>query len=179
MRKVFLALLKKKIFYWGEGFAWGGLAKLGCFRFFDQLWRQSHGPKFWRKLFLETTQSPASIEPLLNLLACLEPKLWPKNPILPPKSENAWVSHWRLAITSDNSPPEDASELYEPSKDSWSLLVCTKKHFRFGFGVFGGWDLKKSSLDFFQLFLYDVIASTKGQNFGSKFGWILGWNMKL
>jgi len=26
-------------FDWGEGFAWGGLAKLGCFRFFDQLWR--------------------------------------------------------------------------------------------------------------------------------------------
>jgi len=29
------------------------------------------------------------------------------------------------------------------------------------------------------LFHYDVIASTKGQNFGSKFGFILGWIMKL
>jgi len=29
------------------------------------------------------------------------------------------------------------------------------------------------------LFHYDVITSTKGQNFGSKFGCILGWNMKL
>jgi len=29
------------------------------------------------------------------------------------------------------------------------------------------------------LFHYDVIAFTKGQIFGSKFGWILGWNMKL
>jgi len=29
------------------------------------------------------------------------------------------------------------------------------------------------------LFLYEVIASAKGQNFGSEFGWILGWNMKL
>ena len=161
--------------------------KVGVFSFF---WptltgpgRQFHRPKFWRKLYSETTRSPVSIEPLLDLLACLKPKLWPKNPILPPnseKSENAWVSHWRLTITSDNSPPKDASELYEPLKDSWSLLVCTKKkHFRFGFGVFGGWGLKKGSLDFLKLFLYDVIASTKGQNFGSKFGWILGWNMKL
>jgi len=25
----------------------------------------------------------------------------------------------------------------------------------------------------------EVIASTKGQNFCLKFGWILGWNMKL
>jgi len=37
MRKVFLVLLKKNFFDWGEGFAWGGLAKLGCFRFFDQV----------------------------------------------------------------------------------------------------------------------------------------------
>jgi len=37
MRKVFLVLLNKKIFDWGEGFPWSGLAKLGCFRFFDQL----------------------------------------------------------------------------------------------------------------------------------------------
>ena len=54
-------------------------------------------------------------------------------------------------VACDNSPLEDASELYELSKDSWSLLVCTekKKHFRFGFGVFGGRGLKKGSLDFF------------------------------
>jgi len=31
----------------------------------------------------------------------------------------------------------------------------------------------------FWLFYYDVIARTKGQNCGSKFGCILGWNMKL
>ena len=53
-------------------------------------------------------------------------------------------------VARDNSPLEDDSELCDPSKDSWSLLVCTeKKHFRFGFGVFGGWGLKKGSLDFF------------------------------
>jgi len=31
----------------------------------------------------------------------------------------------------------------------------------------------------FWLFYYDVIIRTKGQNFGSKFGGILDWNMKL
>jgi len=43
-------------------------------------------------------------------------------------------------VARDNSALEDASELYEPSKDSSSLLVCTeKKHLRFGFGVFERW----------------------------------------
>ena len=39
MRKVSLVLLKKTTFDWDERFAWGGLAKLGCFRFFDHIWR--------------------------------------------------------------------------------------------------------------------------------------------
>jgi len=30
-------------------------------------------------------------------------------------------------IGRDNTALEDASELYEPSKDSWSLLVYTEK----------------------------------------------------
>jgi len=38
---------------------------------------------------------------------------------------------------------------------------------------------KKVGLAIFLLFQYDAITSTKGQNFGSKFGCILGWNMKL
>jgi len=38
---------------------------------------------------------------------------------------------------------------------------------------------KRVVLEFFWLFYYDVITSTKGQNFGSKFGCILGWKMKL
>jgi len=39
--------------------------------------------------------------------------------------------------------------------------------------------LEKGMFGFFQLLHYDVSTSTKGQNFGSKFGCILGWNMKL
>ena len=49
----------------------GGARKVGVFLF---SWpnltgpgRQSNGPKFWIKLFLETRWSPASIEPLLDL----------------------------------------------------------------------------------------------------------------
>jgi len=38
---------------------------------------------------------------------------------------------------------------------------------------------KRVVLAIFGLFHYDVITSTKGQNFGSKFGCILGCNMKL
>jgi len=38
---------------------------------------------------------------------------------------------------------------------------------------------KSVGLAFLWLFHYDVSTSTKGQNSGSKFGCILGWNMKL
>ena len=56
------------------------------------------------------------------------------------------------SVPRDNSALDDASELYEPSKDSEVFLFALKKkHFRFGFGVFGGWGLKKGSLDFFKI----------------------------
>jgi len=69
-------------------------------------------------------------------------KVMTQKPHFTPKSENC-----RKRIESstgansifDNSPREHASELFEPSKDSRSLVVCTeKKLLRFGFGVFGG-----------------------------------------
>jgi len=90
----------KKMFWFGWGVRLGGARKVGVFLDFWPILtgpgRQSHGPKYWLKLILETKWSPASIKSLIDLLACLERKLWPKNPILPPKSENAWVAHWRL-----------------------------------------------------------------------------------
>ena len=80
----------KKCFWFGWGVRLGEARKVGVFLFF---WptltgpgRQSNEPKFWLKRFLKTRWSPASIELLLDLLACLEPKLWPKKNILPPKS---------------------------------------------------------------------------------------------
>jgi len=71
--------MKKTFFELDQGFAW---KLMGVFLFF---WptltgpgSQFNGSKFWLKLVLETRWSLASIEPLLDLLACLEPKLWPK-----------------------------------------------------------------------------------------------------
>ena len=67
--------------------------------------RQSNEPKFWLKILLEARWSPASIELLIDLLACLQPKLWPKHPMLPPNqklAENALslpLAALRLAIT--------------------------------------------------------------------------------
>ena len=157
MRQVFLVLLKKN-FWFGWGVCLGEARKMGVFCV------------FWPILTGPGRQSNA-------------PKLWPKKHIFSPnsgKSENAWVSHWRLVITCHNSPPEDASELYEPLKDSWSLLIGTenKNILDLGSGFSVGGLRKRGVLAFFCLFHYDVITSTKGQNFGSKFGCILGWNMK-
>ena len=46
-------------------------------------------------------------------------------------------------VARDNSALKDATELYEPSKDSWSLLVCTEKKtildLGSGFSVGGVW----------------------------------------
>jgi len=105
---------------------------------------------------LEITRSAASIEPLTDFLACLEPKLWPKNPILPPNqkiAENAFESPIGGLRDSDNSPLEHDSELFEPSKDSWSLVVCTvKKSLKFGF--FGGCRQKEGRFCFFFILLW-------------------------
>jgi len=38
---------------------------------------------------------------------------------------------------------------------------------------------KRVGFAIFWLFFYDVITWTMSGNSGSKFGWILGWNMKL
>jgi len=54
---------------------------------------------------VETKRSNASIEPLIDLVACLEPKLWPKNPIVTQNqkiAENALslpLAAFRIAIT--------------------------------------------------------------------------------
>jgi len=62
---------------------------------------------------------------LLDLLACLEPKLWPKKRFTPKfRKIRKCMS---LPLAASHNPPEDASELCEPSKDSWSLPVCTEK----------------------------------------------------
>jgi len=79
-------------------------------------------------------------------------KVMAQKPHFTPKSENCrkcMSLPLAATVACNNSPLEDDNELYEPSKDSWSLLVCTKKkHFRFGFGVFGGGVWKRVVLTF-------------------------------
>jgi len=42
---------------------------------------------FWLKIVLETRRSSASLEPLIDLLAYLEPELWPQNPFCTKKQK--------------------------------------------------------------------------------------------
>ena len=151
-----LGSIKKKFFDCGEGFAWGGLAKLGCFRFIDQFdgpWT----PIAWTKILAQTVFGTYTISRVDRAFAWLSSmsgtKVMAQKPHFAPKSENCrkcMSLPLAATVAHDNSPLEDARELYEPLKNSWSLLVCTeKKNFRFGFWVFGGWGLKKGSLDFF------------------------------
>jgi len=44
-------------------------------------WRQTNEPFFRIKPCLETRLTFASLEPLIDFLANLEPELWPKKPI--------------------------------------------------------------------------------------------------
>jgi len=44
--------------------------------------RQSNDPFLWLKIVLETRRSSASLELLSDFLVCLEPELWPKNPVV-------------------------------------------------------------------------------------------------
>jgi len=71
------------------------------------------------------------------------------------KSNNCVSLLLAAGTARDNSPREHARELFEPSKDSCSLLVCTeKKLFRFGFGVFG-WCRQKEGM--FCIFLVIIL----------------------
>ena len=97
-----LVSIKKNIsFGWGVFFE--GRHKV---RLFFEFWpnltgpgRQSNEPKFYRKHFVKATWSSASIEPLIDFLECLEPKLWPQNSVVHKNQKSAWVSHRRLCGT--------------------------------------------------------------------------------
>jgi len=81
---------------------------------------------------------------------------------------------------SDNSPWEHDRELFEPSKDSWSLVVCTEKNLlRFVLGVFGGCRQGEGR---FCIFLVILLLRHRPDNepkLWLKFRWILGYNMSL
>jgi len=83
-------------------------------------------------------------------------------------------------VARDRSSLEYASEQFEPSKDLKSSSLHWKKNvWDLGAGFSIGGVRKMEGLATFWFFYYDIISRTKGQNFGSLFGCILGWNMKL
>ena len=97
--------IKKNYFIWVWGFLLVTSQRGHVFEFLTGPGRQSNEPFFWLKLCLETRWSVASTKPLIDFLACLEPKLWAKNPILPENQkipENALslpLAAFGLAIT--------------------------------------------------------------------------------
>jgi len=59
------------------------------------------------------------------------------------------------------------------------IFALKKKTFQIWGHRFRWVGLENGYVWLFWLFHYDVSTATKGQNFGSKFGYILGWKMKL
>ena len=51
-----------------------------------------------------------------------------QKPHFTPKIRKCMSLPLAAAVARDNAALEYASELYEPSKDSWNLLVCTEKN---------------------------------------------------
>jgi len=75
-----------------------------------------------------------------------------------------------------NSPLQNDRELFESSKDSCRLLVCTeKKNFRdLGLEFLLGIVEMREGFAFCWSVFYDVITRTMSRNSGSNFGCILG-----
>jgi len=102
---------------WGHVFVF--LAK------FTWPWAPTQQANFWIKFFVETKLSSASLKPLIDLLAYLEPELWLKNNISY-KYKNcrkSVICPLTANVASHISAADYATELLKPSKDSWSLVV--------------------------------------------------------
>ena len=102
--------------------------------------RQSNAP-FFRSRFFWNWLWSASLEPLIDLLAYLEPNLWLKKQFLTKikVSQKVTLAISGQTLASHNSAADRARELFKPSKDSWSLVVQIKIIFSFGFRVLGPW----------------------------------------
>ena len=120
------------------------------------IWRQSNELFFWLKLLLETRRSAASIESLIDILACLQPKLWPKKNILP---HNQKIAENALSLTLATGAMvitrryNMIASWFEPSKHLWSLVVCTEKK-TFEISV---WGFRWVSLDWGNVLRFLVI----------------------
>jgi len=144
--------------------------------------RQSNEPSPRPKILLETRRSSTSLVPPTDLPARLEPDLWSKSPVLhknPKTAVKAWVSHWRLAQSAIICRENILASYSNPRKTREALQFALKKKLlRFGFGVFGGCRQGWGMFYYFWLLFYDVITRTMSRNCGSKFGCILGCDMR-
>ena len=88
---------KKKTFeIYVRGFRWVLLEKGKVLLFLIVLlWRLHpvNGPNMWLKIWLYSSLKYESLEPLMDFLAFLGPKLWPDNP----KSLGMWLSDFKAS----------------------------------------------------------------------------------
>ena len=95
---------------------------------------------------------------------------WTKIMVQKPRCAQKSKNHRSLPLVAgvarDNSLREHARELFEPSKDSWSVLVCTEKNtfWDWGLGFSVAVVRKRVGFTFFWLFFYDGITRTMSQN---------------
>ena len=98
---------------------------------------------YWLKVLLKTRSKSASIQPLIDLIRYLQPKLWVKKTVfdlIQNFSEKAQFALLGQTLASYNSAADWARELFKPSADSASFLVdIEKKRYSFSVGVFWRW----------------------------------------
>jgi len=105
----------------GLGFSVGDITVGACFCVFDQLYLAlgaNPTKHFWLKIFVETRRSSASSEPLNDLLAYLDPKLWLKTPFFTKikKCRKSVICPLTVNLAGHNSAAAYARELFKPSK---------------------------------------------------------------
>jgi len=126
--------------------------------------RQFNEPFLWLKLCLKIRQSATSIQPLIDLLACLELKLWPKKNISPQNQKNAknalnlQLASIQLATTRRWNMLASYSKPRKTHEVLWFELK--KKRLGYEFGVFDGCCWKKGKFCFFNC---SFMTSSLGQ----------------
>jgi len=90
--------------------------------------RQSYEPFFWLNLFWKLDDHPRLQSPWLNFWHVWNQSYGSKTSFYPKIRKLQKSTSFSLAACadSDNSPGEYDGELFEPSKDTWSLLACTE-----------------------------------------------------
>ena len=132
IQQVLQSKSKKKFFVFG-----GERHKWGCF-WLPGPGLQPIGPLLWLKTFSETRPKSASLEPLNDFLAYLQPKSWPKKTklvkISAPTNPNLG---WTPFLNGHHTPADRARELFKSALNGERLVVQPeKKTFRCAISAF-------------------------------------------